>query len=75
MVGEMAVMDATGDTKIIWDSDVPDEVESAREQFNKLRKKGFIAYKVKKGGEKGEVITEFDASAEKLILSPPLRGG
>ena len=73
--GEMCVMDRTGDTKIIWDRTKPDEVESAREQFDKLRKKGYAAYKVESGGGKGEVIREFDAHAEKIILAPPMVGG
>lgn len=73
--GEMAILDETGDTKIIWDSKNADEVENAESQFKKLRKKGFLAYKVKKNGEKAEMITEFDSEAEKIILSPPLAGG
>lgn len=73
---EMAVMDGTGDTKILWDSHNADEVEAARAQFNALRAKGFLAYKVVgKEGTKGEMITQFDPDAEKIVLSPPLRGG
>lgn len=75
MTGTMEVMDRTGDTKVIWSRDNEDEVQNARRTFNDLRKKGYIAYSVKGDGDKGKVITEFDAEAEKLILTPPLRGG
>lgn len=75
MQGEMCVLDATGDTKLIWNPDNPDEVENARRTFKDLRAKGYLAYSVKKSGDKGEVITEFDASLEKIILAPGVRGG
>lgn len=74
--GEMAVMGQDGDTKIIWDKTKPDEVENARESFNRLRSKKYIAFRVEgKNGDKGEQITEFDPNAERIILSPPLVGG
>ncbi len=72
---EMAVMDETGDTKIVWDEDKQIEVDEARSTFERMRKKGYAAYKVDKKGEKGELITEFDPSAEKIILSPQMKGG
>ena len=75
MPNEMSVIDATGDTKIIWSPDNEDEVAVARRTFNDLRKKGHIAYAVQKGGNQGEVVSEFDPDAAKLILAPPLRGG
>lgn len=72
---ELVILDHTGDTKIIWDADKPEEVEAAREQFDKLRKKGYAAYSVDRKGEKGEVLRKFDPDAEKLILAPPTVGG
>lgn len=72
---EMALLDGTGDTKVIWDPKNADEVEAAEMQFNALKKKGFIAYTVNKKGDKGEIIRKFDPDAEKIILSPPLAGG
>jgi hypothetical protein len=75
MTCEMAVMDHTGDTKTIWDTDDPVQVEVARDTFNKLKKKGYIAYKVKKDGEKGEMMREFDPEAGKVIMSPAMAGG
>lgn len=72
---EMAILDHTGDTKLIWASDVDDEVEHARKTFNEMRKKGYAAYSVNKKGDKGEVLKEFDPDVEKMILAPPMKGG
>lgn len=75
MRGELAVLDFSGDIKTVWDSENREEVAAARKQFDELRAKGFAAFKVKKGGEKGEQIRAFDADAESIILVPPLVGG
>jgi len=72
---EMALMDGTGDTKVMWDPKNPDEVQAAEVQFNALKAKGFIAYTVNKKGGTGEILRKFDPSIEKMILSPPIVGG
>jgi hypothetical protein len=74
--GELAVMDHTGDMKVIWSSDNEDEVTQARKTFDDMRAKGYAAYRVEgKKGEKGEVIREFDPAAEKIIMAPAMVGG
>ena len=72
---EMSIIDRTGDTKLVWDGDNPDEVSNAKRTFDDLKKKGYVAYSVAKGGAKGEVLRTFDPEAEKLIMAPPLVGG
>lgn len=72
---ELVILDRTGDTKLIWSKENEDEVDAARETFKRLRKKGYLAYKVKRDGEKGEQIHEFDADAERIILAPAMKGG
>lgn len=75
-VNEMKIMDPSkGDVKVIWNPDVPAEVESARAQFNTLRGKGYLAYSVGARGRRGEQIREFNPDAESIILAPPLVGG
>lgn len=64
-----------GDTKLIWSSDNSHEVENARATFDRLKKNGFAAFAVKKNGDKGEQIFAFDPEAEKIIMTPQLRGG
>lgn len=75
-IGEMAVMDKTGDTKTLWDSKNPDEVEAARKQFDYfVKEKKYAAFTVDKKGEKSEQIRAFDSTLEKIIFVPPLAGG
>jgi hypothetical protein len=75
MKGELAIMDPSGDTKVMWDSDNKDEVETAKETFLKLKKKGYIAYTVKGKGEKGEIMKDFDPNAERIVMVPlPVQG-
>jgi hypothetical protein len=64
-----------GDTKLVWDAGNRDEVENARRTFDDLRAKGYLAFSVKKDGEKGEQIRKFDSDAQKLIMVPPMKGG
>ncbi len=75
--GEMALMNETGDTKTIWDSKNPDEVEAAKKQFDFFVKtKKYAAFKVAKNGDKtSEQIREFDPELEKIIFVPALAGG
>ena len=68
--GEIAVMDGTGDTKVMWDPTNPDEVENARRTFNDLKKKGFDAFKVGEKGAAGDRIDEFDSTAGRIIMMP-----
>lgn len=75
MLGNLSVLDRTGDTRIMWDSGKSDEVAAARKTFDDLKKKGYWAYAVKKSGEQGEVIQEFDPELEKIILAPRMQGG
>jgi hypothetical protein len=74
-MGELATMDGSGDTKVIWDYTKPAEVDVARSTFNELKKKGYLAYKVRGDGSQGEVIREFDPMAQSIILSPQMQGG
>jgi hypothetical protein len=75
--GVMAELNETGDTKVIWDKNNPDEVEAARATFDRLTKdRKFIAFSVKgKNGDKDERIRTFDPDAERIILVPQNVGG
>jgi hypothetical protein len=74
-MGELAILDNTGDTKVIWDVENQDEIDAAKAQFDLLIKKGFTAYSVKKDGEKNRKITSFDPNSGKIILVPTIVGG
>lgn len=69
------ILDRTGDTKVLWSVDNPDEVDAAKKTFDSLKKKGYLAYSVKDDGTKGEVIRNFDKTAGRIIMAPQLVGG
>lgn len=71
----MAVMDSTGDTKIMWNPRDKDEVKVAKASFDTLTGKGFRAFKVNSKGEPADRIEEFDKNAEKIIMVPQMAGG
>jgi hypothetical protein len=68
-------LDSTGDTRIIWDPDKPEEVANARRTFDELKGKGYQAFSVSRKGDKDKVVRQFDPNEEKLILAPALVGG
>jgi hypothetical protein len=76
-MGELRILDPkAGDLKVIWNPDNPDEVCAAKEQFDNLRKKGYMAWNVGRLGKKGDnEITEFDPELEKMIITPPVKKG
>ena len=71
------ITDETGDTRIMWDPAVQDEVDTAKAAFDKGKKKGMLAYAVDpdSGGRTGEVIREFDETRGKIIMVRQTRGG
>ena len=74
-MGNMEVMDTTGDTKLSWDAENEAEVDAARTLFNNLKKKNYLAYSVGRLGKKDELIHKFDSDLEKIIMIPPVVGG
>jgi hypothetical protein len=75
-MSEMMVLDHSGDTKVMWDQDRTDEVKAAREMFQSLRKKNYLAFRVEgKEGNKGSQIDTFEPSLERIIMVPPFVGG
>lgn len=74
-VGTLHVMDDTGDTRTMWNPEVEAEVDAARAQFDALKAKGYLAYTVDNGGEKGEVINTFDKTLGAIIMIPQVVGG
>lgn len=71
-----AVLDASGDTKHLWNSDIPAEVAAAKALFEALTAQGYSAFRVTdKKGEAGEQVRAFDPSHERLIFTPRMQGG
>ena len=75
MTHELAILDETGDTKIIWDPANRDEVDNAKETFDKFRKKGYSIFSVKKNGDTDKRMDKFDPEIAMMIAVPPIVGG
>lgn len=69
------VLDATGDTRVEWNPNNPDEVALARKAFQNAKDKRYLIYRVEPGGTRGELLREFDPSAERIICAPQTVGG
>lgn len=75
-MSEMQVLDHSGDTKVIWDRRNRAEVDAAKEMFESLRKKQYLAFRaIGDDGRKGEQIDKFDADIERIIMVPRMVGG
>lgn len=74
-IREIRTLGASGDTKLVWDSENEDEAANARRTFDDLKKKGYAAFAVGPKGAKADQIQKFDATAESLIMVPPIAGG
>ena len=65
----MQIMDPeTGHNEISWDPDNEDSVAIARAA-------GMLIYRTTRGGEDGELMKKFDPEAERIRMTPPVRGG
>lgn len=71
----LEAMDRTGDTKIEWDHDVPDEVDAARATFDRLKDKRYRAYREDADGRNREIIHRFAPDADRIIMAPQTVGG
>lgn len=69
------VMDRNGDTRHQFDAADPVGLARAEERFREMTGKGFRAVALGRDGEPGEVVKEFDPTAEKTLFVPQLKGG
>lgn len=70
----LRVLSREGDTVTEWDVTNELSVAEVKAKFDEMVSKGFLAYRID-SPEKGEVIRDFDPSAEEIIMNAPLIGG
>ena len=71
-LGSIAQLNHEGDTRYEWNRSNEAECEAAREHFESLRKKGFLAFKVNRlGGRQKKPTGDFDPKAGKYIYTAP----
>lgn len=71
---ELCILDTTGDTRVGWSPVMDAEVSEARATFDRMRAKGYLAFRPDETGN-GTMLAEFDATAERIIMTPPAVGG
>lgn len=75
VLGQMRILDSSGDTKVVWDSSKPDEVKAARESFEHYRGKGYSIFGAGAAGEKGSRLEAFDPQVGIMYVVPRTVGG
>lgn len=71
----LCALDDTGDTRLQWDQNSPEEVAKAKTRFDELKAKGYLAYSVNLKGDQGTVLKAFDPTAERIIMHSQMIGG
>jgi hypothetical protein len=75
-MGVMRVLGGTGDTEVKWNPETGEGVQSAKRVFEERRLRfGYLAFVEGPNGEGSDLIRNFDATAEFIILAPRLVGG
>jgi hypothetical protein len=69
------VLDHTGHTTTMWDSDNLDEVEAARAQFTFLTGKRYSAFARGETDKASSRMITFDPNVEEITYVPQLQGG
>lgn len=75
LVGEMSIMDGSGDTQVRWRTDRPEEVAAAKETFDNLMEKGYSAFASQYKTEAKHTVREFDPTMRETVLVPRTVGG
>ena len=75
-MGTLSIMDVKeGDIRVEWNPESDEEVEVAKKSYKDAIKKGYKAFRMFDSGKKGEQLDHFDATAEKILMVPPIMGG
>jgi hypothetical protein len=70
-VGEIVVLNEHGDVKVEWDPDDAGSVKKAKEEFDRLKKDGYLFYEVAEA--RGKPVQRFSKKHGKLLAAPGAR--
>lgn len=74
-MGKLSIASRTdGDVKVSWDPKDELGTKAAKEMFDVLIEKGYLAYDVS-SKEDRKALKKFDAEAGEVFMAPPLVGG
>lgn len=71
----LASLDHTGHSEVEWDESDPISIEKAREEFNKLKGQGRVAFELDESGKKGRKLSEFDPKVRRMVVTRVPVGG
>lgn len=74
-MGEIRVMDRSGDRNAFRWGGSREEIDEAEKIFNRYVKQGFTMYRLTRDGERGRIMAEFDAGAHGILAVPRMVGG
>lgn len=74
MAGQLKIMDRRGHSTMTWSTDMQETVDAANRRFNELLSEGYTAFEMH-SATAGEQVTEFDATAETILLVPRMVAG
>ena len=64
----MRILDESGDKRIIWNSNDPEQVKDAAKLFAEFLSKGWRAYAIGADGKQGKRIRAFSAETEEIFF-------
>lgn len=72
-MGELRIIDGSGDIRVAWDPENQDEVDAVRKQFEELKAKGYKFFRVGEGaGDDPNGDGDFVPMAGKAIFAKPM---
>ena len=75
LIGQMNIMDRSGHKELTWDTGQSDQVQTAKETFDNLMKRGYTAFGSQHKAEAKHLVREFDPTMEELVVVPKTVGG
>lgn len=74
-MGVMRILGRSGDTEVRWNAETGEGLKSAERIFKEKTGLGYLAFAEGSVGEQPDLIWNFNARADSIILAPRLVGG
>lgn len=74
-MGEIRIMNSTGDAEVAWRTAVQPEVDAAQKEFLRLRRDGYLLFRINPETGEGEQVIDFDPGDEHIRAFQPMVGG
>lgn len=74
-MGQMRVLDSSGDRQVKWEADDKASIEAAEQVYEALKAAGFSFFTVEPGTDKGGKLKDFDSAQETIVAVPRITGG